>query len=92
MNANRARTHTCKLRLEIYESRMRVNKCIMHLRTQPAFHNLAVDNHNQILTKDTEESPLILYTDGNGIDGRIGSAAVVDLEDQHAHCQMPDER
>lgn len=51
----------------------------------------AVNNHNQILTKDPEERPLILYTDGSGIDGRIGAAAVVDLEDQHAHSQMGDD-
>ncbi|KAJ5346921.1 uncharacterized protein N7506_000174 [Penicillium brevicompactum] len=42
--------------------------------------------------KDPRERPLILYTDGSGIYGRIGAAAVVDLEDQHAHNQMGDDK
>jgi hypothetical protein len=52
-------------------------------------------DHNkrgQILTKDPRERPLILYTDGSGIEGKIGAAAVVDLEDQNAHSQMGDDR
>ena len=52
---------------------------------------IAVERHNQILTKDSRERPLILYTDGSGIEGRIGAAAIVDLEDQHAHSQMGDD-
>ena len=52
---------------------------------------VAVSHHNQILTKDPRERPLILYTDGSGIDGKIGAAAVVDLEDQHTHSQMGDD-
>ncbi|OQD72542.1 hypothetical protein PENANT_c238G09961, partial [Penicillium antarcticum] len=51
----------------------------------------AVNNHNQILTKDPGARPLILYTDGSGIDGKIGAAAVVGLEDQHVHSQMGDD-
>ena len=38
--------------------------------------------------EDSRERPLILYTDGSGIEGRIRAAAIVDLEDQHAHSQM----
>ncbi|KAJ6168289.1 reverse transcriptase [Penicillium chrysogenum] len=48
----------------------------------------AVKNHNLILTKDPRERPLILYTDGSGIEGRVGAAAIVDLEDQYFHSQM----
>lgn len=47
-----------------------------------------MERHDQILRKDPSERPLIFYTDGSGIEGRIGAAAVVDLEDQHAHSQM----
>jgi hypothetical protein len=53
---------------------------------------IAVQHHNQISFKDTKERPLILYTDGSGIDGKIGAAAVaVDLKDQYAHSQMGDD-
>ncbi|KAJ5144461.1 reverse transcriptase [Penicillium atrosanguineum] len=52
---------------------------------------VAVERHNQILMKDSRERPLILYTDGSGIEGRIGAAAIVDLEEQHAHSQMGDD-
>ncbi|OQE71313.1 hypothetical protein PENNAL_c0107G01286, partial [Penicillium nalgiovense] len=52
---------------------------------------VAVERHDQILMIDSRERPLILYTDGSGIEGRIGAAVVVDLEDQHAHSQMGDD-
>ena len=52
---------------------------------------VAVDRHNQILMRDLRERPVILYTDGSGIEGRIGAAAVVDLEDQNIHSQMGDD-
>ncbi|KAJ5318355.1 zinc knuckle domain protein [Penicillium atrosanguineum] len=52
---------------------------------------VAVKRHDQILAIDWRERPAILYTDGSGIEGRIGAAAIVDLEDQHAHSQMGDE-
>ncbi|KAJ5110838.1 zinc knuckle domain protein [Penicillium argentinense] len=49
---------------------------------------MAVKTHDHILSKDPSERPLILYTDGSGIEGKIGAAVVVDLEDHHAHSQM----
>ncbi|KAJ5117510.1 zinc knuckle domain protein [Penicillium atrosanguineum] len=52
---------------------------------------VAVERHDRILAIDWRERPTILYTDGSGIEGRIGAAAIVDLEDQHAHSQMGDE-
>ncbi|KAJ5819485.1 hypothetical protein N7474_005076 [Penicillium riverlandense] len=52
---------------------------------------VAVERHNQVLMKDSREKPLIFYTDGSGIEGRIGAAAIVDLEDQHVHSQMGDD-
>ncbi|KAJ5148620.1 zinc knuckle domain protein [Penicillium atrosanguineum] len=52
---------------------------------------VAVKRHDQILAIDWRERPAILYTDRSGIEGRIGAAAIVDLEDQHAHSQMGDE-
>jgi ribonuclease HI len=51
--------------------------------------DIAVKSHDHILSKDPRERPLILYTDGSGIEGRIG-AAVVDLQNHHAHSQMGD--
>jgi hypothetical protein len=50
----------------------------------------AVKSHDHILSKDPRERPLILYTDGSGIEGRIG-AAVVDLRNHHTHSQMGDD-
>ncbi|KAJ5303938.1 uncharacterized protein N7443_003598 [Penicillium atrosanguineum] len=52
---------------------------------------VAVKRHDQILAIDWRERPAILYTDRSGIEGRIGAAAIVDLEDQHTHSQMGDE-
>lgn len=52
---------------------------------------VAVDSHNNILMRDSRERPVILYTDGSGIEGRIGAAATVELEDQHVHSQMGDD-
>ena len=40
---------------------------------------VAVERHNQILTKDSRERHVILYTDGSGIEARVGAAAIVDL-------------
>lgn len=56
---------------------------------------VAVDRHNQISLKSTKERPLILYTDGSGIEGKVGAAVIVDLKDQHgqhAHSQMGDDK
>jgi ribonuclease HI len=52
--------------------------------------DIAVKSHDHILSKDPRERPLILYTDGSGIEGRIG-AAVVDLQNHHTHSQMGDD-
>jgi ribonuclease HI len=52
--------------------------------------DIAVKSHDHILSKDPRERPLILYTDGSGIEGKIG-AAVVDLQNHHAHSQMGDD-
>lgn len=51
----------------------------------------AVEFHEHIVIKASEERPLIVYTDGSGIEGRMGAAVVVDLEDYVAHSQMGDE-
>ena len=53
--------------------------------------DIAVDRHNQILMRDSRERPVILYTDGSGIEGRVGAAAIVDLEDQTIDSQMGDD-
>ncbi|KAJ5543315.1 zinc knuckle domain protein [Penicillium sp. DV-2018c] len=52
---------------------------------------VAVNHHDEILAKVSEKRPLIMYTDGSGIDGKIGAAAVIDLQPQHAHSQMGDD-
>ncbi|OQD73321.1 hypothetical protein PENANT_c211G00669, partial [Penicillium antarcticum] len=52
---------------------------------------IAVEFHEHIVVKASEERPLIVYTDGSGIEGRMGAAVVVDLEDHVAHSQMGDE-
>ena len=52
--------------------------------------DIAVKNHDHILSKDRRERPLILYTDGSGMEGRIG-AAVVDLQNHRTHSQMGDD-
>ena len=51
----------------------------------------AVEFHEQTMVKASQERPLIVYTDGSGIEGRMGAAVVVDLEDHVAHSQMGDE-
>ncbi|KAJ5111866.1 zinc knuckle domain protein [Penicillium alfredii] len=51
----------------------------------------AVAFHEQMVVKAPRERPLILYTDGSGIEGRVGAAAVIDLEDHVAHSQMGDD-
>ncbi|KAJ5227661.1 hypothetical protein N7489_008369 [Penicillium chrysogenum] len=51
----------------------------------------AMNHHNKILLKNSEQRPLILYTDGSGIDGKIGAAAIVNPEKEYAHSQMGDE-
>lgn len=51
----------------------------------------AVAFHDQIMIKASNERPLIIYTDGSGIEGRVGAAAVIDLEDHVAHSQMDDD-
>jgi ribonuclease HI len=50
----------------------------------------AVKTHDHILSKDPGGRPLTLYTDGSGIEGRIG-AAVADLQNRHTHSQMGDD-
>lgn len=51
----------------------------------------AVNHHDQILIRASSERPLIIYTDGSGIEGKVGAAAVIDLEDHVAHSQMGDD-
>ncbi|KAJ5506147.1 hypothetical protein PEX1_013920 [Penicillium expansum] len=53
--------------------------------------DVAVDRHNQILFKTSRDRPLILYTDRNGIEGKVGAAVVVNLEDHIAHSQLGDD-
>jgi ribonuclease HI len=48
----------------------------------------AVKKHHDIHTKRPEEIPLIIYTDGSGIEGKIGAAALVNVTGEHRHCQM----
>lgn len=43
------------------------------------------------MQRESRERPVILYTDGSGIEGKIGAAAIVDLEDQNIHSQMGDD-
>ncbi|KAJ5766658.1 reverse transcriptase [Penicillium nucicola] len=47
--------------------------------------------HEQIVVIASNERPLIAYTDGSGIEGRVGAAAVIDLEDHVAYSQMGDD-
>ncbi|KAJ5111870.1 reverse transcriptase [Penicillium alfredii] len=51
----------------------------------------AIESHEQIMLKVSKERPLMIYTDGSGIEGRMGAAVVVDLEDHVAHSQMGDD-
>lgn len=51
----------------------------------------AVAFHEQIVVKASNERPLIIYTDGSGIEGRVGAAVVIDLENHVAHSQMGDD-
>jgi hypothetical protein len=44
----------------------------------------AVKIHDYTLSKDLRETPLTLYTDGRGIEGRIG-AVDVDLKNPYTH-------
>lgn len=48
-------------------------------------------HHNKILLKNSQQRPLILYTDGSGTEGKIGAAAIVNPEEEYAHSQMGDE-
>lgn len=49
---------------------------------------VAIDQHNQLLRKGPEDRPLIMYTDGSGIDGKVGAAAVNESGEQIAQSQM----
>ena len=52
---------------------------------------IAVNSHDEILAKNPKERPLILYTDGSGIGGKVGAAAIVHPEDQYVHSEMGDD-
>ncbi|KAJ5799044.1 uncharacterized protein N7503_006549 [Penicillium pulvis] len=51
----------------------------------------AVQRHNQILGKAPEEKPLIMYTDGSGIESKVGAAAVDETGKHIALSQMGDD-
>jgi ribonuclease HI len=50
-----------------------------------------MNSHDQTLAKDPRERPFIFYTDRSGIEGKVGAAAIVSLEDQYGHSQMGDD-
>lgn len=51
----------------------------------------AVVQHNQILSKDPENRPLIMYTYGSGIEGKVGAAAVDENGENVVQSQMGDD-
>jgi ribonuclease HI len=53
--------------------------------------DVAVQHHNQILGKAPEERPLIMYTDGSGIESKVGAAAVDEGGKHIALSQMGDD-
>ncbi|KAJ5660660.1 reverse transcriptase [Penicillium longicatenatum] len=50
----------------------------------------AVKKHAEISSQG--QGKLIIYTDGSGIEGKIGAAAVVEATREHRHCQMGTEQ
>jgi ribonuclease HI len=48
----------------------------------------AVKIHSEISAKDQSQNQLIIYTDGSGIEGKVGAAAVVNTTLEHRHSQM----
>lgn len=51
----------------------------------------ALAQHNQILSRDPETRPLIMYTDGSGIEGKVGAAAVDENGETVIQSQMGDD-
>jgi ribonuclease HI len=48
----------------------------------------AVKKHAKISSPGQGQGKLIIYTDGSGIDGKVGAAAMVEATHEHRHCQM----
>jgi hypothetical protein len=46
----------------------------------------AVKKHSDLYAQ--QEIPLIIYTDGSGIEGRVGAAALVNYTGEYRQCQM----
>ncbi|KAJ5552062.1 reverse transcriptase [Penicillium frequentans] len=49
----------------------------------------AVKTHLEI---SKNQGKLLIYTDGSGIEGKVGAAAVVEATHEHRHCQMGTEQ
>ncbi|KAJ5901429.1 reverse transcriptase [Penicillium tannophilum] len=72
-----------------WESRRAYVRAPWHM--PPEVHILerdaAVKTHSEI-SKNQNQGKLLIYTDGSGIEGKVGAAAVVEATSEHRHCQM----